>query len=406
MATGVHPLLVAFLALLLVGTCQARPAPRKFAAASAGVAVDGVTAIYNFGDSISDTGNFLREGAGPGGDMMEHTVAAPYGAAIGGATGRCSDGYLMIDYLAKDLGLPLLNPYLDEGADFTHGVNFAVTGATALDTAALRRIGVTAPHTNSSLSVQLQRFKDFMEATTKSPAEAREKLANALVMVGEIGNDYNYAFAVIRPRSSSGGARSVADVGRIMTGVVESMVLVPEVVRSVTSAAREVLDMGATRVVIPGNFPLGCVPSYLEAVNEEDAAAYDGNGCLVGLNLFAQMHNVLLQQGICELRRSYPEATIAYADYFNAYVRMLEGARDMGFDGAAVTKACCGAGDGKYSFDMERLGGAPGTSVCARPEERLSWDGIHLTQRAYGVMAELLYHKGFASPAPVKFPRQ
>uniref|UniRef100_J3KUI5 Uncharacterized protein n=1 Tax=Oryza brachyantha TaxID=4533 RepID=J3KUI5_ORYBR len=193
----------------------------------------------------------------------------------------------------------------------------------------------------------------------------------------------------------------------MMTGVVESMVLVPEVVRSVTSAARELLDMGATRVVIPGNFPLGCVPSYLEAVNEEDAAAYDGNGCLVGLNLFAQMHNVLLQQGICELRRSYPEATIAYADYFNAYVRMLEGARDMGFDGAAVTKASCGAGDGgKYNFDMERMCGAPGTSVCAKPEERLSWDGIHLTQHAYSVMAELLYRKGFASPAPVNFPRQ
>jgi hypothetical protein len=109
----------------------------------------------------------------------------------------------------------------------------------------------------------------------------------------------------------------------------------------------------------------------------------------VGLNLFAQMHNVLLQQGIRELRRSYPEATIAYADYSGAYVRMLEGARDTGFDGVALTKACCG---GKYNFEMERI----------------SWDGVgvHLTQRAYSVMAELLYHKGFASPAPVKFPHQ
>ncbi|KAF0933582.1 hypothetical protein E2562_018826 [Oryza meyeriana var. granulata] len=402
----VHPLLVAFLALLLLGTCQARPAPRP--AASKGAVVDGITAIYNFGDSISDTGNLLREGAAGG--MMEHTVALPYGAAIGGATGRCSDGYLMIDYLAKDLGLPLLNPYLDKGADFTHGVNFAVTGATALDTAALARIGVTAPHTNSSLNVQLQWFKDFMSATTKSPAEVREKLVNALVMVGEIGgNDYNYAFAMNRPRSGSDGERSVADVGRMMTGVVESMVLVPKVVQSVISAAREVLDMGATRVVIPGNFPLGCVPSYLAAVNETDSAAYDGNGCLVGLNLFAQMHNVLLQQGIRELRRSYPAATIAYADYFNAYVRMLEGAREMGFDGSAVTKACCSAGGGdgsKYNFDMERMCGAPGTAVCSRPEERISWDGVHLTQRAYSVMAGLLYHKGFASPPPVKFPRQ
>ncbi|EAY86633.1 hypothetical protein OsI_08013 [Oryza sativa Indica Group] len=403
MASRVHPLLVAFLVVLLVGTCQARPAPGKAASSSSSGVVDGITAIYNFGDSISDTGNYLREGAAAGA-MMEHTVAPPYGAAIGGATGRCSDGYLMIDYLAKDLGLPLLNPYLDKGADFTHGVNFAVTGATALDAAALARIGVAAPHTNSSLSVQLQWFRDFMSATTKSPAEVRDKLASSLVMVGEIGgNDYNYAFAANRPRP---GGRSAADVGRMVTGVVESVVLVPEVVRSVVGAAREVLEMGATRVVIPGNFPLGCAPSYLAAVDETERAAYDGNGCLVGLNLFAQMHNVLLQQGIRELRRSYPEATVAYADYFGAYVRMLERAREMGFDGTALTNACCGAGGGKYNFEMERMCGAGGTAVCARPEERISWDGVHLTQRAYSVMAELLYHMGFASPAPVKFPHQ
>uniref|UniRef100_I1P1Z6 GDSL esterase/lipase n=1 Tax=Oryza glaberrima TaxID=4538 RepID=I1P1Z6_ORYGL len=70
----VHPLLVAFLALLLVGTCQARPAPGKAASSSSseakGAVVDGITDIYNFGDSISDTGNFLA--------LMEHTVAPPY----------------------------------------------------------------------------------------------------------------------------------------------------------------------------------------------------------------------------------------------------------------------------------------------------------------------------------------
>ncbi|XP_039787252.1 GDSL esterase/lipase At5g03980-like [Panicum virgatum] len=188
-------------------------------------------------------------------------------------------------------------------------------------------------------------------------------------------------------------------------GVVEATALVPDVVRSVTSAARELLDMGATRLVIPGNFPLGCVPSYMAAVDDKDPAAYDATGCLAALNLFAQMHNVLLQQGIRELRRAYPGATIAYADYFYAYVRMLRDAGEAGFDAAALTRACCGAGAGAYNFDMDRMCGAPGASVCARPEERVSWDGVHLTQRAYRVMTDLLYHKGFASPAPVEFPR-
>ncbi|RLN09493.1 acetylajmalan esterase-like [Panicum miliaceum] len=402
MAAMARILLAAFVALLLlVGPCHARPAPQHAAksAAKGKAVVDGITTIYNFGDSLSDTGNLLREGAA---GMLQYTTAPPYGSAIGGATGRCSDGYLMIDFLAKDLGLPLLNPYLDKGADFAHGVNFAVAGATALDAAAFARRGVFVPHTNSSLAVQLQRFKDFMKGNTRSPQEIREKLARSLVMVGEIGgNDYNYAFSANRPAGN--GERNLYNFGRMAAGVVEATALVPDVVRAVTSAARELLDMGATRLVIPGNFPLGCVPSYMAAVDEKDPAAYDANGCLLALNLFAQMHNVLLQQGIRELRRSYPGATIAYADYFYAYVRMLRDAGETGFDEAALTRACCGAGAGVYNFDMDRMCGAPGASVCARPDERISWGGVHLTQ----VMTDLLllYHKGFASPAPVEFPR-
>ncbi|KAG2635971.1 acetylajmalan esterase-like [Panicum virgatum] len=401
MTSMARVLLAALLALLLVVCpCHARPAPQH--AAKQLAAVDGITAIYNFGDSLSDTGNLLREGGATG--MLQHTTSLPYGSAIGGATGRCSDGYLMIDFLAKDLGLPLLSPYLDMGADFTHGVNFAVAGATALDAASLASRGVSVPHTNSSLAVQLQRFKDFMSATTRSPQEVREKLARSLVLVGEIGgNDYNYAFSENRP--ASGGARNLYNFGRVATGVVEAMALVPDVVRSITGAARELLDMGAARVVIPGNLPLGCVPSYLAAANETDPAAYDATGCLAALNLFSQMHNVLQQQGIQELRRSYPGATVAYDDYFYAYVRMLRDAGEAGFDEGARTRACCGAGGVAYNFDMDRMCGAPGTSVCARPDERISWDGVHLTQHAYRVMTDLLYHKGFASPAPVEFQR-
>ncbi|GJM85469.1 hypothetical protein PR202_ga01919 [Eleusine coracana subsp. coracana] len=232
-------LLVALVSLLVVvGPCHARPMPRSKAAQ--GTVANSITAIYNFGDSLSDTGNLLREGDATG--VLQYTTGLPYGSAIGGATGRCSDGYLMIDYLAKDLGLPLLNPYLNKDADFTHG-------------------------------------------------------------------------------------------------------------------------------------------------------------CLIGLNLFTQMHNVLLQEQIRELRAAYPAATIAYADYFYAYVQMLRDAGKTGFDKGSVMKACCGTGGGAYNVDMDRMCGEAG------PDQYLSFDGVHLTQRAYRVITDLLYHKGFASPAPVEFTR-
>ncbi|CAO2046487.1 unnamed protein product [Urochloa humidicola] len=180
-------LLAAFLALLLVvSPCHARPGPPHHRQIC-GEREAGGGGRHHRHDSLSDTGNLLHEGGATG--MLEHTTGLPYGSAIGGTTGRCSDGYLMIDFLAKDLGLPLLNPHLDKGADFTNDVNFAVAGATALDAAALATRGVAIPHTNTSLAVQLQQFKDFMNSNTRFPQEIREKLAHSLVMVGEIGGN-------------------------------------------------------------------------------------------------------------------------------------------------------------------------------------------------------------------------
>lgn len=173
---------------------------------------------------------------------------------------------------------------------------------------------------------------------------------------------------------------------------------------------QEVLDMGATRVVIPGNLPLGCVPSYMSAVNATDRAAYDARGCLVALNLFAALHNAWLRRAVGELRRAYRgAAVVAYADYSAEYAATLDGAAALGFDERRVFRACCGAGaggkggGGAYGFDVRAMCGAPGTAACADPGRYVSWDGVHLTQRAYGVMAELLFRRGLLHPPPINF---
>ncbi|TVU29367.1 hypothetical protein EJB05_20931 [Eragrostis curvula] len=369
--------------------------PSRLGAAEAAT-VDGITAIYNFGDSISDTGNLIRER--PSG-LLQYIAKLPYGMDIHGPTGRCSDGYLMIDFLAKDLGLPLLNPYLDKSADFTHGVNFAVAGATALSTAALAKKGIAIALTNSSLDVQLKWFKDFMTSTTNSTQEIREKLSSSLVMLGEIGgNDYNYAFLQTWPTAGEHGLDNLARMAKSIALATE---LVPQVVQSVANAAKELLDMGAVRLVIPGNFPIGCVPSYLATANITDPLAFDADGCLAPLNAFAELHNAALRDAVAALRRAYPRAVIAYADYFAAYLR---GARALGFDAARARTACCGAGAGAYNFEAGTMCGAPGAAACADPGAFVSWDGVHMTQHAYGVMAEMLYRGGLTDPAPIKWP--
>uniref|UniRef100_A0A803MJB0 Uncharacterized protein n=1 Tax=Chenopodium quinoa TaxID=63459 RepID=A0A803MJB0_CHEQI len=80
-----------------------------------------VDAIYQFGDSISDTGNLIRESP-----IGEHTTFArlPYRQTyFHKPTGRCSNGLLMIDFFARYLNLPLLDAYLNEAGNFTHGAS-------------------------------------------------------------------------------------------------------------------------------------------------------------------------------------------------------------------------------------------------------------------------------------------
>ncbi|XP_066377879.1 acetylajmalan esterase-like [Miscanthus floridulus] len=346
----------------------------------------GITAIYSLGDSITDTGNLVME-APPG--MFETIMHLPYGVTFGYPTGRYSDGLLMIDFLAQDLGLPFLNPYLGKNKSFDHGVNFAVAGATAVDPADQYNLTVPVPVASNSLKVQLRWFKDFLKYTFGIDREIRRRLQKSLVLVGEIGgNDYNYAFSRDKP---------VAEVEK----------LIPGVVKTIIDAAKEVLDMGASRVIVPGNFPIGCVPGYL-AMNaaKSEPADYDSAGCLRELNDFAAKHNSRLRRAVADLQASYPHAAVAYADYFDSFLTLLHNASTLGFDAASTRKACCGGGGGEYNFDWRRMCGFDGAAACAEPSTYLSWDGIHMTQAAYRAMSRLIYHGKYLQPQILSFPEK
>ena len=53
-------------------------------------------------------------------------------------------------------GIPLLNPYLKDDADFTHGVNFAVGGATALSANGLAEKNIPVTAIDNSLGIQVE----------------------------------------------------------------------------------------------------------------------------------------------------------------------------------------------------------------------------------------------------------
>ncbi|XP_044466423.1 acetylajmalan esterase-like [Mangifera indica] len=329
----------------------------------------GIKTIYQLGDSTADTGNLIRENPQAGCDRL------PYGQYyFKKATGRCSNGLLIIDFMTISAGVPFLEAYLNPNPKTRfNGLNFAVSGATALPASILAERNIPSPVTNSSLDKQLDwMFSYFNTTACSNYTDCMRRLNNTLFVAGEIGgNDYTYALLL--------GGKDLE----------EAKALVRDIVQATKEAVRRVVGYGGRRIVVPGHSPIGCSPMYLTAFKANDSAAYDEFHCLKEYNNLASYHNQLLQEALEELRREHPNVAIVYGDFYSAYMWILQNAHSLGFDATKVQKACCGIG-GEYDFNVRKLCGSPGVPVCANPFERISWDGIHFTHKAYEHIASWL----------------
>ncbi|XP_039070461.1 GDSL esterase/lipase At5g45910-like [Hibiscus syriacus] len=337
--------------------------------------------IFNFGDSLSDTGNLLLSGA------LAFPVIGqlPYGKTFfQHATGRCSDGRLIIDFIAEAFSLPYVPPYLavKQGQSAQHGVNFAFAGATALDAEFFFERNISILWTNNSLNVQLNWFRD-LKSDLCSDKEC-DFFKKSLFMVGEIGgNDYNYAFFL------GGGSKQLRS-------------MVPLVVGAITDATSALIEEGAAELMVPGNFPIGCSAVYLtlfESPNKED---YDRHGCLKAFNAFAKYHNSQIKKALDMLRQKYPHVRIMYADYYGAAMRFVHTPLHHGFYGGTL-KACCGGG-GPYNFNNSARCGHAGSEACQDPSIYSNWDGIHLTEAAYRYIALALINGSSSQPPLLSRP--
>ena len=83
--------------------------------------------------------------------------------------------------------------------------------------------------------------------------------------------------------------------------------------------------------MVPGNFPIGCLPMYLKLYKTSNGEHYDlQNGCLKWLNQFSEYHNQQLQQELKQIRALNPHVHLIYADYFNAAMRLFNAPKNFG----------------------------------------------------------------------------
>ncbi|MBA0776862.1 hypothetical protein Gotri_011804 [Gossypium trilobum] len=333
------------------------------------------TSIFSFGDSLTDTGNLLEI------SLLESNKLPPSAFPPNGRTffhhpsGRRCDGRLVIDFLAEALGIPFLQPSYTTKVGrlqkFQKGMNFAVAGATALNSSFLQENGIHNRSTNISLGDELNSFKHLLPSLCSSSADCKKLLRNSLIVMGVIGgNDYNHAF---REKNNEAARK-----------------FVPLVVHTIASAIHELIELGAVTFLVPGNFPIGCSPDLLTNYQGSNKDKYDPlTGCLTWLNQFSQHHNELLRTELEKLRNRHPDINIAYADYYNIAMRFYHSPKQFGFK--ETLKACCGIG-GLYNYNSSRSCGYPPLkSSCNDPSSYISWDGIHYTEAANKWLANVVF---------------
>ncbi|KAJ0049405.1 hypothetical protein Pint_15621 [Pistacia integerrima] len=332
--------------------------------------------IYAFGDSFTDTGN-TRTATGPTG--FAHVSNPPYGITyFHRPTNRYSDGRLVIDFVAESLSLPFLPPYIHNKINASHGVNFAVAGATAINHSFFVKNNLTLDITPESIQTQLLWFNKFLESqgckkSNQSGPECKAALADALFWVGEIGvNDYAYTL----------GSSVSGDTIRKLA------------MDSFTEFLQALLKKGAKYVVVQALPTTGCLPLAMYLAPQDDR---DDIGCVKSVNNQSYTHNAALQAKLQQLRQKFPQAVIVYADYWNAFHTVMKSPEKYGFK--EPFKACCGSGEPPYNFDVSAACGTPSATACPNPSQYVNWDGVHLTEAMYKVMSDMFLNGTYSHPS-------
>ncbi|XP_020680858.1 GDSL esterase/lipase At3g26430 [Dendrobium catenatum] len=324
-------------------------------------------AIFNFGDSNSDTGG-LSAAFGP--------APPPNGETFfGQPSGRYSDGRLIVDFIAESLGLPLLSAYLNSiGTNFSHGANFATAGST------IRRQNTTlfqSGYSPFSLDVQtwqLTQFKSRSQFFYSQGAVFRDLLPNE-----EYFSKALYTFDIGQNDLTAGYF-----LGMTTEEVKEN---IPDILDQFAVAIKTIYWQGGRYFWIHNTGPFGCLPYVLDRLTLK-ASEVDRNGCGIPFNGVAQLFNSKLNDTVIQLRKELPLASFTYVDIYSNKYGLISHAREYGFEHPLM--ACCGHG-GAYNYNRTIGCGSKtvvnGTEIilansCKDPLKRINWDGVHYTQAA------------------------
>ncbi|KAH6763265.1 GDSL-like Lipase/Acylhydrolase superfamily protein [Perilla frutescens var. hirtella] len=345
-------------------------------------------AIFNFGDSNSDTGGFSAAFVPtppPNGETFFHAPA-----------GRYSDGRLIIDFIAESLGLPYLSAFLDSvGSNFSHGANFATYASTIRPQNLSFSKGGYSP---ISLDVQHVEYSGFL---ARSQIARKQGCFQSLLPEKDYFSRALYTFDIGQNDLTAGLDLSLTTE--------EVKAQVPDMLGQFSNIIKLLYSQGGRSFLIHNTGPVGCLPYVMDRFLVT-AAQIDKHGCSSPYNEVSQYFNLELKEMVLQLRRELPLAAITYVDVYSVKYSLISQAKKLGFENPFL--ACCGHG-GKYNYNRFIKCGSRkvlnGTETvladsCKDPSVRISWDGTHFTEAANRWIFDQIVDGSYSDPPlPLKF---
>ncbi|KAH7519519.1 hypothetical protein FEM48_Zijuj08G0045100 [Ziziphus jujuba var. spinosa] len=340
-------------------------------------------AIFNFGDSNSDTGGFWAAFPAQSGPFGMTYFKKP--------VGRASDGRLIVDFLASALGLPFLSPYLQSiGSDYRHGANYATLASTVLlPNTSLFVTGISP----FSLAIQLNQMKEFKVRVDEFHQISNLQESNRLPSPDIFGKSI-YSFYI-------GQNDFTSNLAAIGIGGVQQYL--PRVVYQIAGTIKELYAIGGRTFLVLNLAPVGCYPALLVEL-PHNSSDIDQFGCLISYNNAVVDYNNLLKQTLAQTRISLPNASLIYVDAHSVLLELFRHPTSHGLKYG--TKACCGYGEGAYNFDprvycgnTKVINGSTVTATaCSDPYNYVSWDGIHATEAANKIVTKAILSGSYFDP--------
>lgn len=322
-------------------------------------------AIYNFGDSNSDTGGI---------SAAFEPITAPYGERFfNKQAGRDSDGRLIIDFIAEQLKLPYLSAYLNSlGTNYRHGANFATGGST------IRRQNETIFEygiSPFSLDMQVVQFEQFKARTEDLYNQAKTTEEKSKLPVPEEFSKALYTFDIGQNDLSVGFRKMSFD--QLRTAMAD-------IVNQFASAVHHIYKQGGRAFWIHNTGPFGCLPVNLFYTLNPPPGYLDERGCVKTQNDMSIEFNKQLKDRVIKLRVELPDAAITYVDLHSAKYGLISNAKNEGF--VDPLKVCCGYHVNYSHVWCGKKASINGVDVygasCRDPSHYISWDGVHYSEAA------------------------